>query len=351
MSTSDQLSARDIEAGTDEHRAFLNNAPVHGFNQIKDNKVDRNDTRVNATRQNAALRPETWRALDDELIQTQENTLTLVQDLQQAGLTTEVDLMTKIDTWPLRDDTGSAKVAETPESRVPEISETYEEEGCTVPITYAKFSLGFRDNPQDGTAGQTPDMTLADTAARLVAERTEQLVLGNPTSDLTFSGRGGPFNLYGLTDHPTATVTGFTSADWTVDNTVIRSDLRSMRSIIKNDNRFRPGGTGYWLYLGTQYYDTLDDADPEGDGNQTVRDRVENLANISQVKELDYLPEKSALMFRPTRDVIDLGVASGMQTVQWEDPFRDEYYVLSSIYPRVKYTSSGQSGIAFWTAP
>lgn len=317
--------------------------------QIRDSKINSNQTRTYACRTNSALPDRSWQVVDETVYDTQDDTLTLVQDLLDMGLRNPADLMTKHDTWPLIDDRGEANIAMTPEVDSDEGALTWADEGVPVPMIYDFFTLGFREGQSDNSGASVEasmDTLGASTTTRRVNERIEQLFIDGWSETIEFDGEG--YTLYGLTNHPQTNTDTF-DADWTSDNTVIRSDIRRMRSVIKNDNNFRPGGTGYMLYLGTTFYDELDDADPEGDGNVTVRDRVENLSNIRDVKELDYLGDKEALMFRPTEDVVDVGVAADVQPVMWDDPFRDYWSVLGSVYPRVKSTLTGQSGVVHFT--
>lgn len=329
----------------------------YAYRQIQENRRNETTTRENAVRTNASMPPDTWSTVDDTVYRTFTDTLTIVDDLRSAGLVTQRDIMAKFDYWPVLDDEGQASVDMDPETEVAESSLTSDMVVVPVPIIHDAFSLGFREGPAEAEAvGDSLDTLGLSVTARHVAERIERLFVPDPAAaPYTVNDQGRGAQLYGLTNHPDAN-TGTFSADWrttatAADGTTFRDDVRAMRSVLKSDNNVSPGGQGYWFYLGSGLYDALDDADPEGTGDQTIRDRVEGLANIGRVRELEYLPDGSALMFRPTEDVIDVGVARDIQAVQWEDPFRDHWRQLASIYPRVKSTASGQSGIAFWTAP
>lgn len=349
------------------NRAAIESMPQHAYQQILDAQKGRSNRREEITarinhaaqqgRINAALPPEAWESMDDAVFQAAEDTLTIVQDLTSAGLTYSVDIRAKYDTWGIIDDTGSARVGMTPEAQSEESDVTTDEDGSPIPIIDDGYSIGFREGPTD--ASRLPedsyDTTKATVSARHVSEAVEEMFINAKNIQITgVNGEG--YTLYGMTDHPD-TATGTTSADWTTDNTVIRDDVRAMRRLLKNTRNYNPGGVGYWVYMGEEYYDTLDDIDPDGDGNMTVRDRVENLSNISRIREADFLDEKSVLMFRPTEDVIQVGMGTDMSTVQWEDPFRDHWRAVSSMYPRIKRTFaqpgvSGdfQNGFVYWTA-
>lgn len=339
---------RTVPAQFGENKDLLKQAPQHAFDQLVDAKRGKSDTRENVLRANASLPPDSWQQVDNAVYDTTEETLALVDYLRGQGLVHSIDLMSEVDTWYLTDGSGEASLDMSPETAVSESSVSFGRDGCPVPIIHDDYSLGFREGSAEGRGPNVDLETMnAENAARNVSELIERLFVGD--ENLTISGVNDAFTLYGMTDHP-ATATGSTSADWTADNSVIREDIRAMRSVLKNERNFNPTGSGYTLAYGTQYHDVLDDADPEGDGNMTVRERVENLANIGNTMELDFLPEKSVLMFRPTSDVIEVGMASDMQTVQWEEPFRDSWKVLASMYPRIKQTDDKENGIVFWTA-
>lgn len=350
----------------------LESMPTLAYQQAYDALHDRTNTREKIVRvhqqqaqqqgrTNAALPPDAWEAMDTAVYQAAEDTLRLVDDLRAAGLTyTGVTLDAKYDTWGIIDDSGRARIGMTPEANTEESDFYAEEDGSPIPIMDDGYSVGFRENPvsTDRLPDDSIDTTKTSVATRHVSELVEQTFINAENIQIT-GETGEGYTLYGMTDHP-QTATGNTSSDWTVDgNEVdIRKDIRNARYVLKNDRNYRPGNTGYWVYLGSEYYDELDDADPEGDGNQTVRDRVENLANISRIAELDFLDNKSMLMFRPTEDVIQVGMPMDMSTVQWEDPFRDHWRVLASMYPRIKRTfatpdagGTYMNGILYWTSP
>lgn len=347
MSTKSQTHS-GIAQFVSSNQEMISRLDRYSYEQLKDAKRGQATARANALRANASLPETTWEAVDDTVYRTQEDTLTLVNDLLAQQLTHEVDLNAEVDTWHTLEEQGEAEVGMNPDMADAESSVSYGRDGCPIPLVWDSFSVGFREGPIDGQqVGDSLDTLGATVSSRNVAEATERLFVG--THNIQVTSDGDPFNLYGFTNHP-ATATGTTSADWTADNTVVRNDLRAMRSVLKNDRNYNPGDIGFWVYLGTEYYDVLDDADPEGDGNQTIRDRVENLASISQVKELDFLDNKGALMFRPTQDVVEVGMATDTTTVQEENPFNDQFMIMDGKYPRIKKTRNGVNGIVYWTA-
>lgn len=297
-------------------------------------------------RANASLPEDSWNVMDDAVYNTIDDVLTVVQDLRGAGLTTPTSIYNKTIEWNVVDGSHTPSVDMDPETATEEGNVTYDIRGVPLPIVHDDYSIGFRDRPED-MPGDSLDTLNATVASRAVGETLENLTLNG--WERTLNTPSDNYSLYGLTNHPDVN-TG-TLSDWTASTGNIRSDLRAMISVLKNDNNMRPGGQGYWVYLARDLEDRLNDIDDEGSGDMLARDRLESLSEIGRIGASDYLPAGSALMFRPTNDVVDLAIAEDFQTIEWEGPagFRDHYKVMASMAPRVKSTRSGQCGIAFYS--
>ena len=324
--------------------------PMTVRRQLADAKHNRSDERQNI-RANAALPPESWEARDDAVYQTMEKTMVIVNALRGAGLVyNNITLDAKHDTWGLIDDHGEADVRMDPETERRESALSADEDGTPVPVVQDGYSIGFRDNPyEDGRMPQTLDQAQDSICSRHISEVVEKMFINGSQFDISTGPGAEGFTLYGMTDHP-ATSKSTTTADWTTDDTIIRSDVRAMRKVLKSERNFNPAGVGYWLLLGTDYYDVLDNADSEFNQSQTVRERVESLSSINMVEEAEFMEPKSAMLFRPTRDVIEVGMAADLTPVQWEDPYRSYRDLIAGIYPRVKQTADEENGIVYWTA-
>lgn len=305
-----------------------------------------------ATRHNSALPDDSWGVVDDTVYQTMDQTLRIVSDLMNAGLTSSAPVTAQTSEWHVVDDQGNATVAMDPETADAESSVDFGIQGVPLPCIYDSFSTGYRENPAPGEAPSDAaniDTLGASVSSRNVAERMERLVLDG--WEETFEDSSGQsYDLYGLTNHPQRS-TG-TLGDWSTGTSTVRDDIRSMITDITDTNDFSAGGMGLWLYLGRNRYESLDDIDTAGDGSVLVRDRVENLSNLGAVREADFLGPDEAVMFRPTQDVIDLSIPREPTPITWEGPagFRDNMMVMGIMAPRVKATKSGQSGVSHYTA-
>jgi hypothetical protein len=302
-------------------------------------------------REHSSLPENSWEEIDDAVYRAELDTLTVLSDLRDAGLTSSVSIFAKDITWTPIDRQGSSTISMDAETHVEESTTGYNRDGTVLPIVHGDFSLGMRDRPNPDNpyaVGEDIETLQANVTSRAVSEDLEDLTLTG-WSD-TFSGSG--YSTHGLTNDPH--VNNGDLSDWHASVSDVRSDIRDMIGQIKDAN-FRPGNTGYWLYLSDSLEDIIEEPDPEGNGNLYIRERIEDMQEISQIKTAEHLPTDSALMFRPTEDVIDVAIAEELQTVQWEpNPFRDKWKVMAAMTPKVKSMIDGgtrESGIAFHAIP
>lgn len=306
-------------------------------------------------RANASLPKQAWVGIEDAVYPAMDDVLTIVDDLRSRGLTVSESVDNKVAEWHKQDYEATATISMEPETESDEGNVEYDLDGAPLPLIHSDFSIGFRETgtaggPPGGMAGQDIETLNAEGSARAVAEAMERLVLYGWEPTIGGDDLGGTqdgYTMYGLTNHPSVH-TG-TLGDWTSNPEVIRPNLKDgMARDLKDDN-FRPTGEGYLAYVGEGLEDVLDDPDPEGTGDRLIRDRIENLNFIGDLRVSQFLEDDAVLMFRPTSDVVDLAIALEEQVVQWEDPFRDYFKTVSAMTPRVKDTLRGQCGIAYYT--
>lgn len=306
------------------------------------------DAQIQQIRANASLPKEAWIGIEDAVFPAMDDVLTVVDDIRNLGLTTQTSIFNKAVEWHKQDYTAEARISMEPDAATDEGNVEYDLDGSPLPVIHADFSIGWRDGGEDGLGSQEDIEVLnADASGRAVAEAAEKLVLEgwDPTI-------GGPeaktdgYSMYGLTNHPN-THTG-TLSNWTTTQEDIRDNLKSMFRDLKSDN-FRPGNRGYLVYIGEDLEDELDKPDPEGSGDMLVRDRIENLPELRDIRVSEFLTSDAVLAFRPTPDVVDLAIGLEEQVVQWEDPFRDYFKTIFAFTPRVKDTLRGQMGAAYYT--
>lgn len=328
----------------------IGNVPQYARRQLLASEQERRKIRANAS-----LPKQAWVGIEDAVYPAMEERLRVVQDLRQAGLTYEESVMNKVTEWHKQDYTAEATVSMSPETETDEGNVEYDLDGSPIPLIHSDFSLGFRDGgteggPGTGMMGEDLQTLNAEGSGRVVAEAMEQLVLNGwePTiSGTELDGTQDGYTMYGLTNHPSVHTGSL--GDWISNPEVIRDDLKDgMARDLKDDN-FRPTNEGYWIYIGEDLEDVLYEPDPEGTGDRLVIDRITNLDFVGNLRVSEFLDPGATLMFRPTRDVVDIAFAMEEQVVQWEDPFRDYFKTVTAMTPRVKDTLRGQCGIAYYT--
>lgn len=292
-----------------------------------------------AIRANSALPADSWEEMDDAMYRAETDTLGLVSALRSAGLTSEASIYNEELTWSRVDTSHSATISMSPETETDEGAPTYGKQGVPLPIIHSDYSIGWR------TQGESSLEPLnAYGASWTVNKAAEHITLYGWKPSIGGDG----YSLYGFTNFPDAG--NGTLGDWTTDPTNARSDIRAMIQQIKTEQNHAPGNVGYWLWLSSDLDDRLDDLiDPATADSPTVRERLNGLSGLSRIDMTDALEAGSALMFRPTMNVVDLALAEDLQTVQWGDQWRDRYKVLLAMTPRIKSTMQSTSGIAYWT--
>ena len=302
-------------------------------------------------RNNAALPNDSWQAIDDTIYSTEEQVDSILSDIRGEGLEYDVSVFAKDVVWEKFDDQGEARVAMDPQTRVEETTGDYQRDGVPLPLVLDKWTLGFRDRPVPDNpyvSADEIDTSMAAAATRHVQMKLNELVM---LGHAGYQGGDG-YDLWGLTNHPsnnTGTLSDWTAVrDGTAPEPTPREDVRNMIESVKAAG-FYPGNTGYWLYVSRDYDSELNDY-PHDQTNDMVRDRIMNLSEISRIGVSDNLPPASAVLFRPTSDVVDIAVAEEIQNVQWEslDGFSETNLIMASMTPRVKDTTSGNTGIAFY---
>ena len=305
-----------------------------------------------ALRSNASLPDELWKHLDQTIVDVRRRSKGMYNYIRDRGLTTSVPMESEVIYWHKVKSRGQAHINMQPEVEEDETSATYTRTGTVLPIIMDQFSLStMRENP---VPGKEMNFTRDDIEDYLVENSTENML--NTIENMIFNGAPGVgtvegMEVDGLLTHPDRN-TG-TLSDWNADTGTIRSDVRNMIQDLKDDE-FRPDSTEYVLWVSANLEDALNDADPEGTGDFLVRDRLENHAEIGggdNIRVSYYMPDDTALLMKPTSNVMDLAIGEDIQTIQWSDDlgFRDSWFMFGCMTPRIKSTMDGQCGIAHYT--
>lgn len=223
----------------------------------------------------------------------------------------------------------------------------YQLEGTPLPITHSSFRYNRRELEISRSSGVPLNVRDAEAAARRVAEKVEQTLIGNVTGmDFGYSNDyGRNSKVYGYMTYPdrnTVTVTTPTGAnpEATVD------DILEMRDTLYADNMFGP----YMVYHGSSWDRYMDNDYARLGGNNanmTLRDRIRRIDGIQDVRRLDFLTGYTLLMVQMTSDVAQAVNGMDITTLQWETMggMQIHFKVMCIYVPRIFSDLDGRCGI------
>jgi len=213
-----------------------------------------------------------------------------------------------------------------------------------LPIVHKDFQINARVLQASRTTGAPLDTTMAELAARKVAEALEDLLF-NGTGGMTYGG-GTIYGYKNFTYRNTYSLTGNWDDDSAVSGTDILNDVRGMKQAALNDRYYGP----YTLYIPNNFETRLDD-DFKANSDKTIRQRILEIEGINSVKVSDSLTADNVLLVQMTSDVVRLVNGLGITTVEWdsEGGMVHHYKVMAIKVPQLRADQSDRTGIVHAT--
>lgn len=289
----------------------------------------------------ALLRKEEWLQYDTAIQRVVKPKLRIFGDLRAAGLSytipngmgkTVLQYQTMGDITPA---TISMDGVRESESDRPE----FDLRNLPLPITHKDFSLTLRELATSRNSGAPLDTTMAEMAARRVAEEVDSLTLGTTG---TFSYGGG--TIYGFTNFPQRNTYAMmipTNPAWTPKTAV--DQVIAMKAMATTDLYEGP----YVLYVSPLWGAYLDADYPANNGTGTLRMRIMQINGISEIREISGLTGYRMMLVQLTSDVAQAVVGMDVTTLQWEEKGGMELHfkVMCIMVPRLRYDNKGNTGI------
>lgn len=229
-------------------------------------------------------------------------------------------------------------------------------EGLPLPITHSDFWFSSRRLAVSRNTGTPLDTTQAEQAARRVAEKIENTLIGT-TTGLQYgvtSDYGRTPKVYGYTNFPSRiTKTNLTAPTGSNAATTL-DEVLVMRDLLYNANFYGP----FMLYHSTDWDKYLDDDYILTGGNvatQTLRERLKAIEGIQDVRRLDYLPATTnpftLIMVQMTSDVCRAVNGMELTTIQWEGKggMKVFFKVMCIKVPQLRADFNGNCGICHGT--
>lgn len=216
-------------------------------------------------------------------------------------------------------------------------------QGLPLPITHSDFYLAQRFLAVSRTKGQPQDMLRAEIAGRRVAELIEKTLIGT-VAGTVYGPNTSTYlrdaKVYGYITHPARTTKTDlqTSANMktniaTTGGGLFLTDVLEMIDDQASNNFYGP----FVLYISTAY-DALLDFDFKAESDKTIRSRVREVDQITDIRRLDFLTGDVMILVQMTDDVAQAVNGLELTTVQWDTKggMQMNFKVMAIQVPRIR---------------
>lgn len=300
--------------------------------------------REQAINVNATLRKDEWVRLDETVLTSARERLTIVEDLRAAGLTFNVGgLGAIISEWEKSSEMTDAEVTMDGETQVDQDRQEFGIDGVPIPVIQKPFRIGERVLLASRTRGAALDVTTGVEAGRAVARTSERMVFYGSTLGASNSA-GNVYRIYGLATWPGRALMSI--SDWSdplVSPEVILREILTMVRVLETQERhYGP----FNLYIPGAFAFRFRE-DFKAFGERTLMERVLAEPAINAVRVSDAIENDEVFMLEPSPTVIDLAIAADLTTIQWASPsgWTNFFQAFAAWAPRLKQDFDGRTGI------
>lgn len=297
----------------------------------------------------ATLRKDEWLQYDQAVIREARIRLNGINDLTSRGLVYSLNGMSKtvLETEKLGE-FSEAELSMDGINKTQGDRPVFGADYIPLPIVSKDFFLNARVLSVSRQTGETLDVTSAELATRQVVEKMEDMLF-NGTSSYKFGPSGSI--IYGYTDFPNRN-TGTLRNHWDASGVTgadIVADVLDMKQAAIDDRMYGP----YVIYVPTEYETKLDEDYSSSKGDITIRQRILQIAGISDIKVADKLSAGSVLLVQMTSDVIRIINGMEVTPVEWQEQggMMFHYKIMGIKVPQIRATAAGRCGIVHYSEP
>jgi len=288
----------------------------------------------------ATLRKDDWKILDDAIIKAAKERLKFVADLRSRGLQFTIPNgmgKTVLETETVGDITDadiSMDGLRTTEGDRPEFELT----NLPLPITHKDFHFSARQIATSRSGGSPIDTTMAELAARKVAEEVEKLALGIRS---TYTYGGGTIS--GLRNYTSALSRTITTPDGTNQTTTL-AEVIAMRQQSIAAFHYGP-----WMIYNSPNWDQWLDNDYTTNYPVTLRERLLKINGIEGITTADYLTNYDFILVQMTSNVVRMVIGMELTTLQWETNggLKKVFKVMCIMVPQLRCDQNSRTGIVY----
>lgn len=295
---------------------------------------------------NSLLRKDEWEQLDEAVIRAARFPLRGVEDLRSRGLVQQLGGMgTLVSQWNTGSEMTEATLSMSGRSQNDLDRVDHKLAGVPVPIAHKSFIIGTRELDASRRMGDGLDVTSAEEATRVVAEKLEDMLFNG--ADVTFNQN----TIYGYRTHPnrnTDTATNYGGGVWSTIANVVPTVAGAIAAA-NADDHYGP----FVLYLSTQQYNEAALKYFDDGSDTTPLDRILRMPQIEAVQQLStaIMPDGEAVLVQMSRSVVDWAEAMMIRMVEWTsgDGLTGNFKVMAVAAPRTKARYDSKSGIVHIT--
>lgn len=294
----------------------------------------------------ATLRKNEWQELDTAVRMTAKKRLRGFDDLRSAGLLYNVGggmAKTVLESQRMSDMTPAKTSMDALQQGESDRVE-FDLVGIPLPVTFKEFVIPARQVLASRNSGSPLDTLQAEEATRKVADAIEDRTFGNDTAY-----QYGGYTAYGYRTFPsrlTASLTLPTDVGWTPS--LLVTEILAMRQQLINNKHYGP----YALYFSSEWAKYLDEDYSEAKGDNTLRQRIAAINNISSVRDADYLSNNEVIMVEQNTDTVRAVIGLDFTTVQWESRggLALHFLIMAIMMVQLRSDMFGNTGICHGTA-
>lgn len=297
---------------------------------------------------NSTLKKDEWEELDRRIVQASVPPLVILNYLVGRGLTRTLgSLGTLVAQYNQVSEMTAATANLRGHSGVEKDLVDFNLVGVPVPVIFKEYEIDERLLLSSRRMGDGLDVSNGVAAARVVAEKMEDLLINGDTG-INLNGD----TIYGLLNHPdreTDTATNYGGGDWGTIGNVIPT-IAGMISAAQANGYYGP----YAIWAApTQFNQAALNFFTDGSGD-TPRDRVLRMANIVSFEQSPQLSDGVVVLVTLTQEVVEIATVPGyfpITNVEWTsgDMMLNGFKALAAMTPIVKSDYAGRSGIVHAT--
>jgi uncharacterized linocin/CFP29 family protein len=305
-------------------------------------------------RVNSLLRRDEWETMDQDIMAAAVQPLNVARILLNQGLSRPITNIGQLMTlYPRGGEMTAANISMRLHASGEKDLIDQDFAGVPIPIIFKEYEMDGRLLASSRLNGQGLDTSNGAAAARVVAEKVEDLILNGDTS-VNLNGN----TIYGLTTHPnrnTDTAANFGGGDWgTITNPT--ATIAGMIAAAQQDGFYGPYGI---IASNTQYNQAAMSFFNDGSGT-TPAQRIKLLGQGSMTQQILFIEPSAQLadgvivLFQVSREVVELRILDAYWPVTNIETATDDaslykYKVMTVMTPVIKAANGGKSGLVVAT--